>query len=261
MSDTENLVVTESMGDGVLLVTINRPDQRNAINGAVARAMDAIVSETEVDDSVRVVVLTGAGDKVFCAGADLKEVAAGRIDTLRTPGGGFAGFVQRKRTKPWIAAVQGFALAGGCEIALACDLIVASRSSVFGLPEVARGLIAGAGGLFRLPSAIPKKIALELILTASRLPAERAADLGLVNRLADDGAAVEQAIALAREITVNAPLPIKACLEIVSKVGEASEDALWKMSREAMDRIKQSEDAIEGATAFAEKRDPVWKGR
>jgi enoyl-CoA hydratase/carnithine racemase len=170
----------ERLADHIALATLNRPEVRNAVNGALARALEAVVVETEADPDIGAVVLTGAGDGVFCAGADLKEVAAGRGDELFTAQGGFAGFVYAQRRKPWIAAVNGKALAGGCEIVLACELVVAAEHAVFGLPEVSRGLIAAAGGLIRLPRALPRHLALELVMTGDPLDVRRAEMHGLV---------------------------------------------------------------------------------
>ncbi len=261
MAEADTLILMERKEPGLAILTLNRPEQRNAINPAMAQRLDQLLGEIEEDASIRVAILTGAGGKAFCAGADLAVVAAGGVDDLMTASGGFAGFVRAKRTKPWIAAVDGFALAGGCELALACDLIVASRESAFGLPEVARGLIAAAGGAFRLPQTIPTKIALELILTAGRLSASRAVELGMVNRLADPGEALEEAIRLAEEIAGNAPLAIKESLAIVRRVAADRDEMFWHMSDIAMERLKQSADLVEGASAFVEKRKPVWAGR
>jgi len=244
-----------------VLVTLNRPEARNAVNGAVARALEAMLQETEQDPDVRVVVLTGAGGKVFCAGADLKEISRGNVESLWTEAGGFAGFVHATRTKPWIAAVEGLALAGGCELALACDLIVASEGGAFGLPEVTRGLAAAGGGLYRLPRTLPRGVATDMILTGDRLPSERAAHFGLVDRLAPGGKALETALAVAKSIACNAPLAVRESLAVVRKAYDLDDAALRRMSDEAQARLQATEDFLEGATAFVEKRPPAWKGR
>lgn len=247
--------------DHMIIVTINRPEARNAVNASVAEALDAIVDETEADPDIWAVVLTGAGGKVFCAGADLKAVANGEMSSLYTDRGGFAGFVTAKRTKPWIAAVEGLALAGGCEIALACDFIVATEGGAFGLPEVTRGLIAAAGGLYRLPRAIPQRVAAELIVTAERLPSERAAAYGMVNRLVSPGQAIAQAIELAATINRNAPLAVRESLAIMKVVTDFDEATLQTMSLAGQDRLAKTRDFAEGPRAFIEKRAPRWEGR
>lgn len=186
MSDKPESVGQEvlyEVADHIAVVTLNRPDKRNAVNSAVATAMDWIVKEVERDDDVRVAILTSSLESTFCAGADLSEISKGNARALSTEDGGFAGFVKSKRSKPWIAAVRGNALAGGCELPLTCDMIVAADNSRFGLPEVKRGIFAGAGGVFRLPRALPRNIALEIVATGDPLPAERMYQLGLVNRM------------------------------------------------------------------------------
>ncbi|MNX33054.1 Carnitinyl-CoA dehydratase [compost metagenome] len=256
-------VTVERLPGHVALVTIDRPEARNAVNGDVASGLEAAVDATEADDDIRAVVLTGAGREAFCAGADLKEVSAGRGSALRTERGGFAGFVYRERSKPWIAAVNGKALAGGTELVLACDLVVAVRQAAFGLPEVLRGLIAAAGGLYRLPRAIPPNIALELILTAGQLDAERAHGFGLVNRLvADVDALREAALVLAAEIARNGPVAVRQSLRVAREANSGlDEAALRALTRDAFERVAASEDFKEGPRAFIEKRAPRWSGR
>ena len=248
-------------GEHVSLVTIDRPEARNAVNAAVAAGLDQAIAETEAHPDVWAVVLNGAGGRAFSAGADLGEVSRGKLSALWTPRGGFAGFVHARRTKPWIAAVEGLALAGGCEIALACDMIVASEGAAFGLPEVTRGLVASAGGLYRLARAIPRAIAMEMIVTGQRLPAARAAALGLVNELAPDGRAVERALVLANSIVANAPLAVRESLAIARAAADFDDATLRAMSEAAQDRLKKTEDFVEGPLAFIEKRNPQWKCR
>lgn len=245
----------------IALLTIRRPEARNAVNGDVARGMEAAIDQMEADEDVWVGVLTGEGP-VFSAGADLKAIAAGQAAELATAKGGFAGIARRERRKPIIAAVDGPALAGGCEIALACDLIVASTSAAFGLPEVKRSLVAAAGGLFRLPRNLPPKVAMEVILTGDPIPAERAHALGLVNELVEPGQAVSAAMALAERIAANAPVAVWESRQVVLKADAgASDDELWNESGAAFGRVAQTEDFAEGPRAFIEKRPPVWKGR
>ncbi|HEX4766762.1 MAG TPA: enoyl-CoA hydratase-related protein [Lichenihabitans sp.] len=254
-------VLLERPGGGVARVILNRPAVRNAVDGALANALERAVRETEADPEIRVVILTGAGSKAFCAGADLAEVARGNEAALWTRGGGFAGFVEAVRSKVWIAAVKGFALAGGLELMLACDLVVAAEDATFGLPEVKRGLVAGAGGLFRLPRALPRAVAIEMIVTGESIGAGRALALGLINRVAAAGQVDAQARDLARIIAANAPCAVRDSLRIARIAHEGSEADLSRLSGEALSRARSGEDSREGARAFLEKREPRWSGR
>jgi enoyl-CoA hydratase len=254
-------VLYEVIEDHIGLVRLNRPDKRNAVNGDVAQALDWIVKETERDEAVRVVILTSSSPDFFCAGADLSEISRGRGHLLATADGGFAGFTQHPREKPWIAGVVGAGLAGGCEIALACDMIVASDNARFGLPEVKRGLYAGAGGVFRLPRKLPAAIAFELIATGDPLDAPRAYALGLVNRMVPAGEVQAECVALAKAIAVNAPLSVRESLKVARMAHDLPEAELWPISRKVSALVFGSEDAREGPVAFLEKRAPVWKGR
>lgn len=242
------------------VIKINRPEARNAVNADVAKGIEAAIDEIEADDSIWVGILTGE-PPVFCAGADLKEINAGNAAGLQTAKGGFAGFVQRERSKPVIAAVDGPALAGGTEIVLASDLVVASTTATFGIPEVKRSLVAGAGGLFRLGRKIPLNIAMELTLTGDPIDATRAHHFGLVNRLVEPGQALDEAIKLAEQICANAPVAVRESRKIVLHATNAPDDVGWRMSMEGMGVAMQSEDFSEGLMAFIEKRPPVWKGR
>ncbi|MBB6290531.1 enoyl-CoA hydratase [Pseudomonas sp. SJZ103] len=254
-----DLVTLEVLEDHIALVTLNRPLARNAINEEMAVALEAIVSRTEADQDVWVIVLTGTGSDVFCAGADLKEVAAGRAAGLFTRNG-FAGFVDAERRKPWIAAVNGKALAGGCEIALACDLVIAAQNASFALPEVSRGVLAAAGGLFRLPRALPRNIAIEMALTGDSIDATRGVELGLVNRMVPHPVLVEEALKLAARITRNAPIAVRESLHVMRQVPDLDTDALRELTRRCRDRVADSEDYQEGPRAFVEKRPPRWTG-
>jgi enoyl-CoA hydratase/carnithine racemase len=258
MSDA---VLFEVIEPHIALVTINRPEARNAVNSAVSAAMESIVERIEADPDLWAVVLTGAGPHAFCAGADLKEVSAGRSNTLAGSKNGFGGFVRAQRTKLWIAAAQGHALAGGLEILLACDMAVAAETATFGLPEVKRSLVAGAGGVFRLPRALPKAIALQMIATGEPISAATAAHHGLVNAVVPAGQVRDVALDLARRVTANAPIAVRESLAIARQAAELDEETLWTMSRAASDRMRQTEDFKEGPRAFVEKRAPRWVGR
>ena len=241
----------------VAVFTLNRPEARNAVNETVSAEMEAHLDAFEADPSLWVGIITGTGP-VFCAGADLKAVAEGR--NIMTKRGGFAGLVKYPRTKPIIAAVDGPALAGGMEIALASDLIVASTAARFGIPEVKRSLVAAAGGLFRGPRALPRNVAMELALTGDPISAERAAELGLVNELCEPGQAMERAMALADRIATNAPLAVRASRRVIIEAEFADDDTAWRLSNEAMRGLAATEDFKEGPRAFIEKRAPNWTG-
>ncbi len=253
----ETPVLTEQRGK-VLLITLNRPEQRNSVNRALAEALAAALDRLDSDPGLAVGVLTGNG-KGFSAGMDLKAFLDGGMPNL--PGRGFAGIVERGARKPLIAAVEGFALAGGLEIALSCDLVVAAKGSKLGVPEVGVGLFAGAGALLRLPRQLPYSLAMEMALTADPITAERAYELGMVNRLAEPGGAVDAAMELAERMTRNAPLGMAASKEIIRECWGRTEAEFWAFQNTLLDSVFSSEDAREGASAFAEKRSPNWQGR
>jgi len=250
-------VLTDAAG-GTLVITINRPEARNAVNLAVARSIAAALEEFDSDERLLTAVLTGAGS-TFCAGMDLKAFLAGERPII--PGRGFAGITERSAEKPVIAAVEGYAVAGGCEIALACDMIVASDDARFGLPEVSRGLIAGAGGLLRLPQRIPRAVAMELALTGETIGAARALELGLVNRVVPAGRALDAAMELARRIAANAPLAVRASKRVIVESPRWPPAEAFDRQQEILDQVADSLDAREGALAFTEKRPPLWHAR
>ena len=240
------------------ILTINRPEARNAINLATATALSAALDDLEADDDVRVVVLTAAGDKAFSAGMDLKAFASGEFPITEK---GFGGITKRDFPKALIAACNGSALAGGCEIMLSCDLVVAADHAKFGIPEVARGLVAGAGGLIRLPKRIPRAIALELALTGEPIDAQRALQIGLVNRVVPGDQLMGEAMALAERIAKNSPLAVRVSKQVMKQAVELTEDEGWVVNDAAFGEIGRSPDAMEGAIAFAEKREPKWTGK
>ncbi|HUE58999.1 MAG TPA: crotonase/enoyl-CoA hydratase family protein [Acidimicrobiales bacterium] len=244
----------------VAIITINRPEARNAVNAEVARGIEDAIDRLEGDDSLWLGILTGV-PPVFSAGADLKEINAGRAGELQTPRGGFAGITRRERNKPIIAAVDGPALAGGTEITLACDLIVASKTARFGIPEVKRSLVAAGGGLFRLPRKLPFNVAMELTLTGDPIDAERAHQFGLVNVLCEPGQALDKAKELAGRIEANAPVAVRESRKVVYSAMTEDEETGWSLSAKAMAIAMGSEDMKEGLTAFIEKRPPNWSGK
>ena len=248
-------ILTERQGR-TLVITINRPDARNAFNLAVTTGLAAAMDELDATPELSVAIVTGAGGN-FCAGMDLKAFVAG--ENVSIPGRGI-GFTEQPPRKPVISAVEGYALAGGTEIVLATDLVVAAKNAKFGIPEVKRGLVAAGGGLLRLPHRIPYQKALELALTGDHFTAEEAADWGFVNVLTEPGEALAGALALAERITKNGPLAVAVTKEIIVKSAGWSEDEMWRKQSELIRPVFSSKDAIEGATAFAEKRPPNWTG-
>lgn len=253
---TAPLVLVEAEG-GVIVITINRPEMRNAINRAASEAIAEAIDRLDADASLSIGVLTGAGGH-FCAGMDLKAFLRG--ERVEIEGRGLAGLVEKPPAKPIIAAVEGYALAGGFEIALACDLIVASDQAQFGIPEVRRGLIAGSGGLLRLPQKMPRQIAMEYALTGRMMSAAEAVRWGLVNRLAARGGALAAARSLAAEIAANGPLAVAMTKKVIDEAPSWPSGEIWSRQSEILERVIASHDAREGALAFAEKRAPVWSG-
>jgi enoyl-CoA hydratase len=242
----------------VEILTLNRPEARNAINLAVAQAVSAALDDCASDDDVWVVVLTASGDKAFSAGMDLKAFARGEFPVTEQ---GFGGLTQRQFPKPLLCAANGSAFAGGFEMMLSCDLVVAADHAVFGIPEAQRGLIAGAGGLIRLPRRVPRAIALEMALTAEPISAARAYEVGLVNRVVPATEVLATTVALAHRICENAPLAVRTSKRVMLKAMDLTEEDAWSLNHEAFGIIGTSADALEGAVAFAEKRPPVWQGR
>ena len=253
----EPVVLTERRGH-TLLITLNRPEARNAVNAALASGLAAALDELDSDTDLLVGVITGAGSG-FCAGMDLEAFLRG--ESPHVEGRGFAGIVQRSSSKPLIAAIEGFAMAGGLEVALSCDLLVAARGAKLGIPEVKRSLVAAGGALLRLPKRIPYHLAMELALTGDYIRAERGAELGLINRVSEPSGAVDAALELAEAVAANGPLALGATKRILVESAGWSEDEAWRRQGEIAGPVFASEDAREGATAFSEKRDPVWQGR
>lgn len=266
MSETpaEPGALVERRGN-VMVITINRPEARNAVNAAVSTAVGDALAAAQDDPEVWAVVLTGAGDRSFCAGADLKAIAnRENIFHPQHPEWGFGGYVSHVIDKPTIAAVNGTALGGGSELALASDLVVAEQGAHFGLPEVKRGLLAAAGGVFRIMDQLPRKVAMEMIVTGEPMSSADALRWGLINQVVPDGTVVDAALALAQRITVNAPLAVQASKRVAMGVDDgeiAGEAARWERSNKEMFALLRTEDAMEGPVAFAQKRPPVWKAR
>ena len=266
MEEPQAPVLTEQQ-DGTLVVTINRPEARNAVNAAVHAGLGKALEAAERDSAIRVVVLTGAGTKAFCAGTDLKALARGESNWPDDPEQkrwGWAGVVRHPIGKPIIAAVNGVALGGGTELALACDLVIAAEHAEFGLPEVRRGIVAAAGGAFRIARQLPQKLAMEFLLTGDSFPASRALELGLANRVVPIADLMPTALAMAHRIAANAPLAVQASKRIALGIFEgkiAAEGADWATNKRESAFVMASADAREGARAFAEKRPPVWQGK
>ncbi|MFK4100297.1 crotonase/enoyl-CoA hydratase family protein [Streptomyces sp. NPDC019531] len=250
-------VLVERRG-AVQVITINRPSVKNALDAGVAAGVAAAVDELDESDELRVGVLTGAGD-TFSAGMDLKAWLKG--ETPAIPGRGLCGISITPPRKPLVAAVEGWALAGGFELLLACDLVVAARTARLGVPEVKRSLVARAGAALQLPRKVPFAIALELLLTGEAISAVRAAEVGLVNRLTETGGALEGALELASVIAANGPLAVAATKQIARSTADWTLEEGWAKQFEIAEPVFKSRDAREGAAAFAEKRPPVWKGR
>jgi enoyl-CoA hydratase len=250
--------VLVDVADGIMTVTLNRPEAKNAANKALAEGVAAAMDELDGNDDIRVAIITGAGG-TFCSGMDLKAFVTGEMPMVE--GRGFAGITEKPPQKPLIAAVEGFALAGGLELMISCDLIVAADNAKFGIPEVKRGLAAAAGGLVRLPRQVPPRLAMELALTGDFVSAERAAEMGLINRVVPAGSALDAARELAQTICANGPLAVRISKQVIAESGDWSSEEMWQKQQDVVMPIFTSEDAVEGATAFAEKRAPNWKGK
>ena len=253
-------MVRYERSEHVALITLDRPEVRNAVHPPLAAALEAAIDRLEDDDDAWVGVLAAEGS-VFCAGADLKAVAAGEVDGIITPRNGFAGICRRQGTKPIIAAVDGPALAGGCEIVLACDLVVASTAAAFGIPEVKRSLIAASGGLFRLGRKLPPNVAMAMALTGDPITAKQAYVHGIVNELVEPGTALEHAMTLARRISANAPVAVRLSRRVLLEAPQADDATAWRLSSAAYREVVATDDFQEGPRAFVEKRTPRWSGR
>lgn len=261
MSVDGDEVIFELVEDHVALVRINRERASNCVTPGVTAALAELVSHIDEDENIRVAILTGTGERSFCAGADLGAVAEGRGHELVHPTGGFAGFVNARPVKPWITAVNGIAYGGGLELALSTDIVVAAQHAKLGLPEVKVGVAALAGGVYRLPRAIPRAIAMEMIATGDGITATRAYEIGLVNRVVESDDLISECLVIARKIAANAPVSVRESLQLARATFDKNEEQLLEMNAVVQDRIMSTEDSKEGARAFKEKRKPVWRGR
>ncbi len=250
--------VLVDVADGIMTVTLNRPEAKNAANRALAEGVAAAMDELDSNDDIRVAILTGSGG-TFCSGMDLKAFVSGELPMVE--GRGFAGITEAPPQKPLIAAVEGFALAGGLELMISCDLVVAADNAKFGIPEVKRGLAAAGGGLVRLPRQIPQRLAMEMALTGDFYDAERAADMGLINQVVPAGTALQGARDLAAKICANGPLAVRLSKKVMVDSADWSTEEMWAKQQEIVNPVFSSQDAIEGSTAFAEKRAPNWTGK
>jgi len=250
--------VLVEVADGIMTVTLNRPEAKNAVNKALAEGVAAAMDELDSNDDICVAILTGAGGG-FCSGMDLKAFVTGEMPVVE--GRGFAGLTEYTPRKPLIAAIEGFALAGGLEVAIACDLIVTADNAKLGIPEVKRGLAAAGGGLIRLPRQVPPRLAMELALTGDFVSAQRAHEMGLVNEVVPAGTALDAAKVLAAKIAANGPLAVTVSKQVLQESPDWSSAEMWTKQQEIVSPIFTSEDAIEGSVAFAEKRAPNWKGK
>ncbi len=246
------------INDGIMVITINRPEAKNAIDKATAESVAAAIDKLDSDDTIHAAVITGAGGG-FCSGMDLKAFLRGELPVVE--GRGFAGVTEAKIAKPLIAAVEGFALAGGFELMISCDLVVVAENAKLGIPEVKRGLVAAGGGLLKMPRQMPKRLAMELALTGDLLEPQRALDVGLVNRICEPGQALNKAIELAKTIQKNSPLAVKLSKEVINSATDWTSDEMMAKQFEIVAPIFTSQDAKEGAAAFAEKRKPKWTGK